>query len=130
MSGLTSTEAAVLERAAAEPMLASVEEWAAINSGSSNLAGLAQLAVRLADAFSPLPGDLNLRKAASAEVVLPDGALEEQPHGDNLHLVVRPEAPVQLLLTGHMDTVFAADHPFQRISRKEQGVIGGPGSPT
>ena len=40
---------------------------------------------------------------------------------------VRPEAPVQLLLTGHMDTVFGADHPFQEVFWREEGVLGGPG---
>ena len=49
-------------------------------------------------------------------------------HGRNLHLKVRPDAPVQLLLTGHMDTVFGADHPFQSLTWLEPGkVLGGPG---
>ena len=38
-----------------------------------------------------------------------------------------PAAPVQLLLTGHMDTVFDADHPFQETSWLDEGVLGGPG---
>ncbi|HEY0446207.1 MAG TPA: hydrolase, partial [Allosphingosinicella sp.] len=45
----------------------------------------------------------------------------------NLHLRVRPEAPVQLLFTGHMDTVYAAEHPFQSLAWREEGVLGGPG---
>jgi glutamate carboxypeptidase len=33
-----------------------------------------------------------------------------------------------LLFTGHMDTVFAADHPFQSVFWREEGtVLGGPG---
>ncbi|HYG48511.1 MAG TPA: hydrolase, partial [Allosphingosinicella sp.] len=28
---------------------------------------------------------------------------------------------------GHMDTVFAADHPFQDVFWREEGVLGGPG---
>ncbi|MET0270965.1 MAG: hydrolase, partial [Sphingomonas sp.] len=40
---------------------------------------------------------------------------------------VRPEAPVQLLLTGHMDTVFDPDHPFQTITDRADGTINGPG---
>ena len=40
---------------------------------------------------------------------------------------MRPEAPLQLLLTGHMDTVFGADHPFQALHWLEDGVLGGPG---
>ena len=51
-------------------------------------------------------------------------------HGRNLHLTVRPDAPVQLLFTGHMDTVFGADHPFQALRWLEHGVLSGPGSPT
>jgi glutamate carboxypeptidase len=48
-------------------------------------------------------------------------------HGRHLHLTVRPHAPVQLLLTGHMDTVFAADHAFQQTRWLEDGVLNGPG---
>jgi glutamate carboxypeptidase len=35
---------------------------------------------------------------------------------------------VQLLLTGHMDTVFAADHPFQSLKWRKPGVLNGPGT--
>jgi glutamate carboxypeptidase len=42
-------------------------------------------------------------------------------------LTVRPTAPAQLLFTGHMDTVFAADHPFQETRWLEEGVLNGPG---
>src|SRR6185436_12383171 len=50
------------------------------------------------------------------------------PHGRNIHLTVRPMAPVQLLFTGHMDTVFGTDHPFQSLTWLEPGkVLNGPG---
>ena len=48
-------------------------------------------------------------------------------HGRHLHLTVRPTAPLQLLFTGHMDTVFAADHAFQETRWLEDGVLNGPG---
>ena len=52
-------------------------------------------------------------------------------HGRNLHLTVRPDAPVQLLFTGHMDTVFGADHPFQSLTWLEPGRCStAPASPT
>src|SRR5205085_3127348 len=35
--------------------------------------------------------------------------------------------PVQLLFTGHMDTVFAADHAFQETRWLEDGILNGPG---
>jgi len=124
---LNGIEREVTERAAQAPMLEQVMAWAAVNSGSRNLAGLAAMADLLAEAFADLPGELRLRDPAPVEAVQPDGTLAAVAHGRNLHLVVRPEAPVQLLLTGHMDTVFGADHPFQQVFWREEGVLGGPG---
>src|SRR3546814_12195784 len=36
-------------------------------------------------------------------------------------------SPVRILLTGHMDTVFAVDHPFQMLEWLEEGMLNGPG---
>jgi len=116
-----------LDLAATQPMLHQTLDWAAINSGTGNLAGLASVAAKLADAFSVLPGTLDLIDADPVEAILPDGAVRTIERGRNLHLAVRPIAPVQLLLTGHMDTVFAADHAFQTIRTLEDGRINGPG---
>jgi glutamate carboxypeptidase len=126
MRGVTNDEYAVVERAADAPMLDQVTAWAAVNSGSRNLAGLEAVAGLLADAFSAL-GETELRDAAPVEAMAADGSLEPVAHGRNLHLKVRPEAPVQLLLTGHMDTVFGPDHDFQKLFWREDGVLGGPG---
>src|SRR5690349_17164427 len=126
MGELTSLEAAAVEAAQAAPMLDQVQAWAAINSGSRNLDGLATMASLLASAFSRLPGSLTLVDAAPVETVRADGHSAPLDHGGNLHLKVRPEAPVQILLTGHYDTVFAADHPFQQVFWREDGVLGGP----
>ena len=98
MRGPTSEEQAVLEQAAAAPMLAQVQEWAAINSGSRNLPGLARMAAIYADAFAALPGELRLLDPAPVDAMTADGALQPLEHGRNLHLRVRPEAPVQLRL--------------------------------
>ncbi len=127
MRELSTIEAAAVEHCADAPLLAQVEQWAAINSGSRNLAGLDAVAARLGDSFADLPGAIELQAAAPVEAVAADGSRTEIAHGRNLHLRVRPEAPVQLLLTGHMDTVFAADHPFQTVFWREEGVLGGPG---
>ncbi|XHR99411.1 hypothetical protein ACFB49_10070 [Sphingomonas sp. DBB INV C78] len=116
-----------LEHATAAPMLAQVERWAAINSGSRNLAGLAAMAGELANAFATLPGDLYLLDPTPVDAVAPDGARVDLAHGRNLHLKVRPEAPVQVLLTGHMDTVFGVDHPFQGLNWIDAGTLNGPG---
>jgi glutamate carboxypeptidase len=101
--------------------------WAAVNSGSRNLAGLQAMAGLLADVFSALPGEVLLAEPAPVEAVDGGGHVVSVEHGRNLHLKVRPEAPLQLLLTGHMDTVFDVDHAFQATSWLEDGVLGGPG---
>ncbi|HEV2817553.1 MAG TPA: hydrolase [Allosphingosinicella sp.] len=126
MRALSSTESAAVEACADAPMLDQVTAWAAVNSGSRNLAGLETVAGLLAEAFSAL-GEVELKEAAPVEAMGADGALAPVAHGRNLHLVVRPEAPVQLLLTGHMDTVFGADHDFQKVFWREDGTLGGPG---
>jgi len=121
------THAALLDRAAAAPMLDQVLAWSAINSGSRNLTGLATMAGLLADAFSALPGPITLEAPAPVDAILPDGRRVDLDHGRNLHLRVRPDAPVQLLLTGHMDTVFAADHAFQTTRFLDPTRLNGPG---
>ncbi len=127
MVGLSREERAVLEGAAGAPMLDQVQRWASVNSGSRNLTGLARMAAVYADAFSALPGELALKEAAPVQAMEADGSLQPLKLGRNLHLTVRPQAPVQLLFTGHMDTVYAADHPFQQVAWREEGVLGGPG---
>ncbi|WP_454883656.1 hydrolase [Sphingomonas oryzagri] len=118
---------ASLELAAGQPLLEQTLDWAAINSGTANLAGLGTVAGMLADAFAALPGEIDLLEADPVESVLPDGATRTAERGRNLHLTVRPDAPVQMLLTGHMDTVFGQDHPFQTIRTLDNGYINGPG---
>jgi glutamate carboxypeptidase len=108
-------------------MLAEVEAWAVINTGSRNLAGLAVMAERLADAFSALPGDVRLVDPAPVEAVRSDGTVETIAHGRHLVASIRPDARMRMLFTGHMDTVFPADHPFQSLHWLEPGVLNGPG---
>jgi glutamate carboxypeptidase len=127
MGQLSSTEHATVERAAAEPMLDQVLAWSAVNSGSRNLAGLERMADLLTDAFAALPGALRLEQAQAVEAVDALGRTVPLKHGRHLHLNVRPTAPLQLLFTGHMDTVFGTDHAFQETRWLEDGVLNGPG---
>jgi glutamate carboxypeptidase len=127
MAELSSSERAVVERAGAEPMLDQVLGWAAVNSGSRNLGGLERMADLLVDAFAALPGLIRLERPGKVEAVDAGGRKVEIEHGRHLHLTVRPTAPVQLLFTGHMDTVFDANHAFQKTRSLEDGVLNGPG---
>jgi glutamate carboxypeptidase len=125
---LQANEVKALERAGDAPMLDQVQRWAAVNSGTGNLAGLKTVAGLLADSFSALPGSLSLVDPDPVETVTPQGKVEVIERGQHLNLRVRPDAPVQLLLTGHMDTVFAVDHPFQTLKWLKDGVLNGPGT--
>ena len=125
---MNTAEHTLTEHAAAAPMLLQVEQWASINSGTGNLAGLAQVATLLTDAFSSLPGTLRLVDPAPEDSVAPDGSKRQTQRGQHLHLCVRPHANRRILLTGHMDTVFPADYPFQTLREIEPGVINGPGT--
>ncbi len=127
MLALTTSERQAIDHASASPMLERTRAWAATNSGTGNLAGLSAVAGQLADAFSTLPGELRLIDPAPAERVAADGRVEPIEHGRHLHLSVRPQAQARLLLTGHMDTVYPVDHPFQVVTDRPDGTVNGPG---
>lgn len=127
MEMLSHDERRAVERLDQAAMLARTEQWAAVNSGTRNTAGCAAMAGLLADAFAALPGEVTLVEPERAEAVGADGRVDPIAHGRHLHVRVRPDAPVRMLLTGHMDTVYPADHPFQALAWREPGVLGGPG---
>lgn len=89
--------------------------WAEINSGSGNSAGLVQMRGALADEFGKLPG-------ARVESVPLEGTSAQA-----LRVTLHPGAPVQLLLSGHYDTVYDADHPFQHCTIVGPETLRGPG---
>lgn len=126
MTSLSRCEQDAVAFAAAEPMLDQVVHWAGIGSGSHELDGLASMADVYREAFGAI-GDAVLVDAEPVDAMDASGAIRRVVHGRNLHLALRPDAPVQLLFTGHMDTVYGVDHPFQTVSWRQDGVLGGPG---
>ena len=109
-------------------MLAQVERWARINSGTANLDGLARMAQELSEAFSALPGEITLEEPAPVTAVDASGKETAVQNGKHFVLRVRPEAQRRFILTGHMDTVFPADHPFQDLTWLDDEVLNGPGT--
>ena len=120
-------EAAAIERVRDEPMLEQTRAWAAINSGTRNLDGLRTMADALADAYSALPGEVSLVDPAPATAVAADGSVSAIEHGRHLVVRVRSEGPVRMLFTGHMDTVYPVDHPFQDQAFLDPHTLNGPG---
>lgn len=127
MTRLSPAEQRAIAHVDQSTMLAQVERWAAINSGSRNLAGLERMAAELAEAFAVLPGSVSLVEPAPVTAVTADGAVQTIAHGRHLLVEVRPEAPLRLLLTGHMDTVFPVDHAFQGLKWLDANTLNGPG---
>jgi glutamate carboxypeptidase len=127
MQQFTPAEAALLDRVDAAPMLGQVQAWSAINTGTGNLTGLAQQAAALADAFAALPGAVTLEAPATVTAITPGGREAPVEYGQHLVLRVRPDAQRRFLLTGHMDTVFPAHHPFQQQTWLDEVTLNGPG---
>lgn len=124
-------ERSVLESIAerGDELVARAVGWCAGNSGSRNLEGLRATLDLLTGVWAEaLP-----QAAVSHEVLAPtvevaaDGreTLHQPPPA--LLVQMRPEAPVQVVLTGHYDTVFPAGSPFQAVGVRADGALNGPG---
>ncbi len=109
-------------------MLAQVERWVAVNSGTRNVAGLHAVADMLADRFAALPGEVSLVAPDPVETVDADGTVRAIEHGRHLLVQVRPQAPVRMLFTGHMDTVYGETHAFQTMRYTDPNTLNGPGA--
>ncbi len=123
---LSRFEAETLAAIDGAPLLERTLAWAQINSGSRNLAGLAAMERLLAEAWRGL-GEVRIHAPAPATRMAADGRILPEALGRTIEIVARPEAPVRVLLTGHYDTVFGEDHPFQEVRWLEEGVVNGPG---
>lgn len=125
---LTPEDKALCERVKAQhdTMLSRTLDWAMINTGSWNTAGLNQLAPKLADAFSRLDADVSLEATEPFNRVNDAGALDGFQTGPVIRIQARPEAPVQVVMSGHYDTVFP-DGTFDKIVELGNDRLNGPG---
>lgn len=108
-------------------MLDYIKKWCEINSYSQNITGLSILSQSLIQDFSHLAGQSQIISLFPRKVVNPQGTLIEAPLGQSLSFKKRPEAPIQVLLAGHMDTVFPSSCSFQTIEKLDDKTWRGPG---
>jgi glutamate carboxypeptidase len=108
-------------------MIGRAIRWCAINSGSRNLDGLADMATQLADTMAQLPGRLDMIPLDPTQEIASDGSVRALANGTALQLSVRPEARTQVALTGHYDTVYPADTGFREVTGRSDGALNGPG---
>ena len=102
-------------------------EWCALSSGSRNLPGLEAMRAALEPVLRDFPGKVENLALADSREVGPDGAPTTQRHPAALLLTVRAQAPVQVLLTGHYDTVYPEGTAFTQVVRRADGALNGPG---
>lgn len=128
-TSLTADEQMMLGQVASmgDTLVARAVDWCAINSGSTNIAGLARVAAALHPALAALPGVVDVLPLHPTRGVAADAQMVEQRLGDALRLTVRPDAPIQVVLTGHYDTVYPETSPFQHVVTRGDGALHGPG---
>ena len=89
--------------------------WANLNSGSENFAGLDRMRAALAAKFA------TLRDATIEHVPLANTPAQA------VRVRIRSNAPTQILFSGHYDTVYGADSPFQTCTLLDADTLRGPG---
>ncbi len=128
LSRLTKDDEAARERidSAAADMLARTCAWSDINTGSWNIDGLKSFSGVLANAFSELDADIRLQDAPGFETVDSSGKVQTIHTAPILRASARTSAPVQVVLTGHYDTVFPKG-TFEGVKDLGDGCFNGPG---
>src|SRR5574338_328765 len=101
--------------------------WGNINSHAMNRDGLAIQLSALKESFQDLGGTMQEVELAPYTAIDEHGRKIERPLGHALIIKKRPKAPLQILFSGHMDTVYSQTSTFQKVSESAPGTILGPG---
>ncbi len=127
---ITPKERAILNAVIAhkDAMVETVQLWSRQNSGSKNREGLVAMRRLLSTAFTALPAKQQDIALPPGEFISNKGQSETVTYEPSLLVTVRPEAPIQLVLTGHYDTVFPKDSHFQAPVFLDDNTLNGPGT--
>lgn len=128
LSKLTKQDEAICERLKDQALLMQERtcQWSDVNTGSWNTVGLKRFAPILADGFSALEADIRLDEAPLFEAVTNKGKTEEIQTGPIVRVVSRQSAPIQIVMSGHYDTVFPPG-TFEGVTDLGDGRLNGPG---
>lgn len=97
------------------------------NSGSLNVPGVRAVGEQMLERYSSLGCSHEWIALAPYTRTGDAGRVQETAIAPALRLRLRPEAPLQVFLGGHLDTVFAFDHPFQQARQDGEDSLHGPG---
>lgn len=124
---LNDADRSIIETLDGDAMIARAIDWCAINSGSRNIAGLEAMLAPLETALGELPSSPERIPLPQTTEVATDGTIRTVANAPALRLHVRPNAPVQIALTGHYDTVYPAETHFRTVVPRPDGALHGPG---
>lgn len=108
-------------------MIQSLFQLVKTNSYSYNLEGLKSILDQLVELFGGLSGRVEKVTLGPSENIDEAGMITVCELGQALRITKRPEAPLRILFSGHMDTVFPPNHSFQEPTMKNDGILQGPG---
>ncbi len=109
-----------------DAMLYQLVLWSAINTGTSNLEGLRHLSDLVLSELESIADHAEAVSVDPQTVVDAHGDIKERILGDVLVATCRADAPHQAILSIHMDTVYPADSPFQKV-KHDGDILRGPG---
>ena len=131
LSTLSTEDEAASERLNDRPlsrtMIDRTCDWSRLNTGSWNIDGLKGFAPQLGDAFSELDAAVELEVSRPFDKVGADGKSETIETGPVMRVRARPDAPVQIVMSGHYDTVFPPTSGFTDVTDLGEGCLNGPG---
>ena len=128
LEDLSEADKAALDaiKARQEAMVQRVTAWSAVNTGSWNAAGLNAFSKDLSAALSEIGLDVDFLPTAPIEIIDDKGQVSSFQSAPVIRACTRPDAPLQVILTGHYDTVFPPGS-FETIKDIGEGKLNGPG---
>jgi len=110
-----------------EDLLSNLMRLSEINSGTSKLEGIKKVADYFGAYFSGTADSSSEIQSQSREHTDISGNKIKEEFGNLLSFKKRTKAPIQVLLVGHMDTVFPLSHSFQTPKKLDENTLLGPG---
>jgi glutamate carboxypeptidase len=101
-----------------------VVKWAKINTGSANVPGLKKLAKLLQRDFAVLKGTMRTHHLPPMITLDRRATPVQTPLGPAISIINRPRAALRVFCCIHMDTVYAADDPFQKVTVSGDHIHG------
>ncbi|WP_133127834.1 hydrolase [Legionella nagasakiensis] len=114
-------------QASQQMMVAQLHQFCEINSGTDNLAGLKTMHQALHSAYIPIADEIQSRRMPPMTTINMAGETTTSVFGNALYIQKRPDLKRRILLSGHMDTVYNAQHSFQALTYINENHLNGPG---